>query len=179
MTNSGQERQKQQVSNSTIRTASKGAEEGASFFRVTDFDAQGRQFTVDPAIPPRAASAGEAQDQDADLPDGGWASASPRDAGRGLVALEQVAVRAQERVWAYRQKELPQLHQGEVVEQAGEDSAVGVFESGLADLALQDQQLVPQRPYRLCLPVAHRQQTQEADAVGRSKIGQAQQHDRS
>jgi hypothetical protein len=31
------------------------------------------------------------------------------------------------------------------VEQAGEDRGVGVREGGLADLALQDQQLVPQR----------------------------------
>ncbi|MFD8929604.1 hypothetical protein [Streptomyces mirabilis] len=67
-----------------------------------------------------------------------------------------------------------------MVEQAGEDSAVGVFEPGLADLALQDQQLVPQRQYLDVLPpVAHRQQTQESDGVDRSKIGQAQQHDRS
>ncbi|MER5795547.1 hypothetical protein [Streptomyces sp. NPDC001980] len=66
------------------------------------------------------------------------------------------------------------------MEQPGGDSAVDVFDPGLAGLALQDQQLVPQRQcLDALLPVAHRQQTQESDGVGRSKTGQAQQHDRS
>ncbi|MER6566839.1 hypothetical protein ABT288_11720 [Streptomyces sp. NPDC001093] len=97
-----------------------------------------------------------------------------------MAVLEQVAVPAQNRVWAYQQKEPPQLLHGEVVEQAGEDGAVGVLEPGLADLALQDQQLVPQRQYLdVLLRAAHRQQAQERNGVGRNKIGQAQQHDRS
>ncbi|MFD0035672.1 hypothetical protein ACWGDS_30520 [Streptomyces sp. NPDC055059] len=67
-----------------------------------------------------------------------------------------------------------------VVEQAGEDGAVGVVERGLADLALQDQQLVPQcQDLDLLAPVALRQQAQEREDVGGSEVGQAQQHDRS
>jgi hypothetical protein len=97
-----------------------------------------------------------------------------------VAALEQVAVPAQDRVRACQRKELPQLLQGEAVEQDGEDGAVGVLEPGLAYLALRDQQLVPQRRYLdVLLPVAHRQQTRESDGVGRGKIGQTQQHDGS
>ncbi|MER6951393.1 hypothetical protein ABT294_46000 [Nonomuraea sp. NPDC000554] len=40
---------------------------------------------------------------------------------------------------------MPQLVDREVVEQAGEDGAVGVGERGLADLTLQDEQLMPER----------------------------------
>jgi hypothetical protein len=50
----------------------------------------------------------------------------------------------QDRVRADQQQELLQLLHREVVEQAGEDSAVGVGERGLAVLALQDEQLMPQ-----------------------------------
>lgn len=56
-----------------------------------------------------------------------------------MVALEQVAVPAQDRVRAYLQKELPRLLQGQVVAQADEASAVGVLEPGLAYLALRNQ----------------------------------------
>ncbi|MFE4257039.1 hypothetical protein ACFRU3_48105 [Streptomyces sp. NPDC056910] len=45
-----------------------------------------------------------------------------------------------------------------VVEQAGEDGTVGVEEPGLADLALEDQQLVPQRQdLDVIVPLTHRQ----------------------
>ncbi|MFD4761843.1 hypothetical protein ACFWOJ_24125 [Streptomyces sp. NPDC058439] len=75
---------------------------------------------------------------------------------------------------------MPQLVHGEVVEQADEDRAVGVAEPGLADLALQDQQLVPQRAdLDVFVPIAHRQQAQEREGVGHGEVGQAQQHDRS
>jgi hypothetical protein len=67
------------------------------------------------------------------------ATASLWHAGRSVAPLEQVAVPAQERVGAYQQQEVPQLVHRKVVEQAGEDGAVGVGEGGLADLALQDQ----------------------------------------
>jgi hypothetical protein len=70
---------------------------------------------------------------------------------------QQVAVPAQERVGAYQQQKVPQLVNRDVTEQAGEDGAVGVGERGLADLALQDQQLVPQRQdFHVLVPVAHR-----------------------
>jgi hypothetical protein len=66
------------------------------------------------------------------------------------------------------------------VEQAGEQRTVGVGEHGLADLALQDQQLVPQREdLDIFVPLAHRQQPQEREGVGHGEVGQAQQHDRS
>jgi hypothetical protein len=53
-----------------------------------------------------------------------------------------------------------------VVQQAGEHGAVGVGEGGFADLALQDQQLVPQRQdLDVLLPVAHRQQAQEREGL--------------
>ncbi|MGW1093680.1 hypothetical protein ACWD4L_47930 [Streptomyces sp. NPDC002596] len=65
-----------------------------------------------------------------------------------------------------------------MVEQAGEDSAVGVRERGLADLALQDEQLVPKcKVLDVFVPVAHRQQAQEREGFGRGEVGQAQQHE--
>ncbi|MGX1668095.1 hypothetical protein [Streptomyces sp. NPDC055400] len=64
------------------------------------------------------------------------------------------------------------------MEQASEDDAVGIVERGLADLALQDQQLVPQRQYfDVLLPVTHRHQAQERNGRRRGEVGQAQQHD--
>ncbi|WP_406359317.1 hypothetical protein OHB56_00530 [Streptomyces sp. NBC_01635] len=67
-----------------------------------------------------------------------------------------------------------------MVEQAGEDGAIGVGEGGLANLALQDQQLVSERKdFDVLVAVAHRQQAQECQGVGRGEVGQAQQHDRS
>ncbi|MGW9030008.1 hypothetical protein ACWGQ5_39095 [Streptomyces sp. NPDC055722] len=67
-----------------------------------------------------------------------------------------------------------------VQEQVGEDSMVGIGKPGLADLALQDKQLVPQRQdVDVFVSVTHRQQAQERKGVGRGEIGQAQQYDRS
>ncbi|MFD0031469.1 hypothetical protein ACWGDS_43115 [Streptomyces sp. NPDC055059] len=97
-----------------------------------------------------------------------------------MASLEQVAVPAQKRVGVYQQQEVPQLVHGEVVEQAGEDSAVGVGERGLADLALQDQQLVTQcEDLDVFVSVTHRQQAQEREGVGSGEVGEAQQHERS
>jgi hypothetical protein len=97
-----------------------------------------------------------------------------------MAPFEQVAVPAQDRVRAYEQHELAQLVHRKVVEQAGEQRAVGVGEHGLADLALQDPQLVPQRQdLDVLFPIAHRQQPQKRDGVGHGEVGQAQQHDRS
>jgi hypothetical protein len=45
----------------------------------------------------------------------------------------------------YQQQELAQLPHWEVVEQPGEHHAIGLGERGLADLALPDDELVPQR----------------------------------
>jgi hypothetical protein len=97
-----------------------------------------------------------------------------------VALLEQVAVSAQHRVRAYRQQEVSQPVHREVVEQAGEDGAVGVGEGGFADLAFQDQWLVPERQdLDVLLAVAHRQEAQERQGVGRSEVGEAQQHERS
>ncbi|MER6128756.1 hypothetical protein ABT173_40605 [Streptomyces sp. NPDC001795] len=97
-----------------------------------------------------------------------------------MSSLEQVAMPPHDRVRAYQHQELAQLLPWEVVEQAGEDSAVGVGERGLADLALQYEQLVPQgKDLDVFVPVAHRQQAQERQGVGRGEAGQAQKHDRS
>lgn len=147
-----------------------------------DLDAQRRELTVDPAIPPRAVFVGQAQDQDqdADRADSGRAAASPRYASRGMAPLEQVPVPAMDGVRAYQQEKVAQLVHREVVEQAGEDSAVSGAECGLADLTLQDQQLMPQRQdLDVFVPVAHRQQAKEREGVGCGEVGQAQQHDRS
>ncbi|WP_329182687.1 hypothetical protein [Streptomyces sp. NBC_01477] len=66
------------------------------------------------------------------------------------------------------------------MEQADEDRAVGVGEGGLADLALQDQQLVSEcKDLDVLVPIAHRQQAQEGEGVGRGEVGQTQQHNRS
>ncbi|CDR17572.1 predicted protein [Streptomyces iranensis] len=54
---------------------------------------------------------------------------------------------------------MPQSVFGEVVEQAGEDGTVAVGEARLADLTLQDQQLVPEdEDLDVLLFVAHRQE---------------------
>jgi hypothetical protein len=67
-----------------------------------------------------------------------------------------------------------------VEEQAGENRAAGAGERGLAGLALQDQQLVPQGKYPdVFAPVTHRQQAQERAGGGGSEAGQALQHNRS
>jgi hypothetical protein len=79
-----------------------------------------------------------------------------------VATVEQVAVPPQDGVGAYQQQDVPQFRCREVMEQAGEDRAVGVGERGPADLALQNEQLVPER-----------------QSVGRGEVGQAQQHDRS
>ncbi|MFD0210639.1 hypothetical protein ACFVH9_16260 [Streptomyces hirsutus] len=77
-----------------------------------------------------------------------------------MASLEQVTVPAQDRVGAYQQQEVAQLVHGEVVEQAGEDSTVGVGECWLGNLALQDEQLVPQgENLHVFFAVAHRQET--------------------
>jgi hypothetical protein len=61
------------------------------------------------------------------------------------------------------------------MEQAGEDRTVGVGEGRPADLALQDQQLVPEhQDLDVFVTIAHRQQAQEREGVGRGKVGQAQ-----
>ncbi|NIY69255.1 hypothetical protein [Streptomyces malaysiensis] len=70
---------------------------------------------------------------------------------------EQVAMPAQDRVGADQEQKVPQSVFGEVVEQAGEDGAVYVGEGRLADLALQDQQLVPEyEDLDVLFSVAHR-----------------------
>ena len=86
----------------------------------------------------------------------------------------------QDRLRTDHQHEPPQLLPRQMVKQTGKDDAVGIGERGLADLALQHQQLMPQRQdLEVFVPVAHRQQAQECEGVGRSEVGQAQQHDRS
>ncbi|WP_431969208.1 hypothetical protein [Actinacidiphila sp. bgisy160] len=73
------------------------------------------------------------------------------------------------------QQETAQLALREVVEQAGDDRTVGVGERGHAYLALQDQQLVPQREdLDVLVLIAHRQQAQEREGVGRGRVGQGQ-----
>ncbi|MEU1665299.1 hypothetical protein ABZ547_17095 [Streptomyces sparsogenes] len=51
---------------------------------------------------------------------------------------------AQHRLGADQQQKVPQSVFGEVAEQAGQDGTVAVGEARLADLTLQDQQLVPE-----------------------------------
>ncbi|SOF02062.1 hypothetical protein SAMN05446589_9132 [Streptomyces sp. OV198] len=82
---------------------------------------------------------------------------------------------AQDRVGVYQEQEVPQLVFGELVQQAGEDRAVGLGEHRLLGLALQDKELVAQRQYLgVLVAVVHRQRAQERQGVGRSEIGQAQ-----
>jgi hypothetical protein len=145
-----------------------------------DLDPQGRELAMDAPIPPRGVLTGEAQDQGADRADGGRASTPSWYAGRGVLPFEQVAVPAQDRVGAYQEKELVQLVDREVVEQAGEDGAVGLGEGRSADMALQNHELVSERKeLDVLIAVAHRQQAKEGEGVGRGEVGQAQQHDRS
>lgn len=61
---------------------------------------------------------------------------------------------AQDRVGPYEQQEVAQFVLGEVVEQAGEDGEIGVGEVRLPDLALEDQQLVPQRGISMSLSLS-------------------------
>ncbi|MFB7112520.1 hypothetical protein [Streptomyces sp. NPDC056190] len=54
-----------------------------------------------------------------------------------------------------------------MVEQPGEGAGLGIGEGGLADLALQYKQLVPQgEDLDVFVAVAHRQQAQERQGVG-------------
>ncbi|MFE7246042.1 hypothetical protein [Streptomyces sp. NPDC057580] len=97
-----------------------------------------------------------------------------------MALFEQVAVPPQDRVGTHQQQEPAQLVHRETMEQASEQRTVGVGERGLADLALQDQQLVPQREdLDVFVPLTHRQQPQERERMGDGEVGQAQQHDRS
>ncbi|MGE7436686.1 hypothetical protein [Kitasatospora sp. NPDC001175] len=58
------------------------------------------------------------------------------------------------------------------MEQAGEDGTIGVGEGGLADLALQDQQLVTEcEDLDVLLPAAHRQQPQQREGAGHGEVG--------
>ena len=58
-----------------------------------------------------------------------------------------------------QQQKVPQPVFGEVVEQAGEGSAISVGEGRLAHLTLQDQQLVPEhQDLDVLFSVAHRQE---------------------
>jgi hypothetical protein len=67
-----------------------------------------------------------------------------------------------------------------VAEQPGEHHEVGLGERGLADLALQDDELVPQRQdLDVLLVITHGQQAHERERVRQGEVGQAQQHDRS
>jgi hypothetical protein len=60
------------------------------------------------------------------------------------------------------------------MEQAGEQRALGVGERGLADLALQDQQLMSQREdLDVFVSRAHRQEPQKREGVGHGKVGQS------
>ena len=87
---------------------------------------------------------------------------------------------AQQRVRANQQQELAQVAHREVVEQSREHHAIGLGERGLADLALQDDELVPQRQDLDVLPlIAHGQEAHERERVRQGEVGQAQQHDRS
>lgn len=80
---------------------------------------------------------------------------------------------------AYQQQEAPQSRCREVVEQAGKDRAVGAGEHRPADLALQNEQQVPQRKdLNAFIATARRQQAQERQSTGRGEEGQAQQDDR-
>ncbi|BBJ46958.1 hypothetical protein SSPO_096760 [Streptomyces antimycoticus] len=55
---------------------------------------------------------------------------------------------------------MPQSVFGQVVEQSGEDSAIADGQGRLADLALQDKQLVPKHEdLDVLVSVAHRQET--------------------
>jgi hypothetical protein len=84
-----------------------------------------------------------------------------------VFGTHKVAVPAQDRVRSGQQEEMAQLVHPKVVEQTGEDSTVGVGERGLANLALQDQQFVPQsQDLDVPISVTHRQQAQERDGIG-------------
>ena len=81
-----------------------------------------------------------------------------------MPSLERVTVPPQDRLRTDHQHEPPQLLPRQMVKQTGKDDAVGIGERGLADLALQHQQLMPQRQdLEVFVPVAHRQQAQQRD----------------
>ncbi|MDW6063963.1 hypothetical protein SAZ11_45930 [Streptomyces sp. FXJ1.4098] len=93
---------------------------------------------------------------------------------------EQLTMPPQHRLGADQQEKVPQSVFGQVAQKAGEDGTVAVGEARLADLTLQDQQLVPEyEDLDVLVSVAHRQEAQERQGVGRGEVSQAQQHDRS
>ncbi|MEU0836400.1 hypothetical protein [Streptomyces sp. NPDC005969] len=66
------------------------------------------------------------------------------------------------------------------MEQASEQRTVGVGEHGLADLAPQDQQLVPQREdLDVFVPLTHRQQPQERERMGDGEVAPAAETSRA
>ncbi|MFE4757563.1 hypothetical protein ACFRIB_46530 [Streptomyces mirabilis] len=96
-----------------------------------------------------------------------------------MATVEQVAVPPQDGVRGVPAAGGAAVSLREVVEQAGKDRAVGAGEHGPADLALQDEQQVPQRKdLHAFIATAQRQQAQERQSTGRGEEGQAQQHDR-
>jgi hypothetical protein len=57
--------------------------------------------------------------------------------------------------------------------------AVAVAKGGLADPALQDEELMPQRKdLDVLAAVSPRQQSKQREGVGRGEAGQARRHDR-
>ncbi|MEU5646400.1 hypothetical protein [Streptomyces milbemycinicus] len=73
---------------------------------------------------------------------------------------EQLPMPAQHRLGADQQQKVPQPVFGQVAQKAGEDGTVAVGEARLADLTLQDQQLVPEyEDLDVLVSVAHRQET--------------------
>jgi hypothetical protein len=97
-----------------------------------------------------------------------------------VTALEQIAVPPQDRVRLHQQQQASQFVRRQAVKEAGEYGTVGGGKGGLADLALQNQQLMTEREdLDVLLESAHRQQAQDRQDVGRSEVGQTQQHDSS
>jgi hypothetical protein len=83
-------------------------------------------------------------------------------------------------VRAHQRQEPAKPFHRQTTRQSGHERTIDIRERGLGDLALKNQQLMPEhQDLHVLLLLTHRQQAQQGKSVGRGKVGQAQQHERS
>lgn len=110
-----------------------------------------------------------------------WSAAFPalRPGRDGMAACDQVAVPARDRVRAYQQPQSAQHVPRQPVQQGSQERAIAHCETDVfaAELASEHHDLAAQREdFRIPLPIAHAEQTQQRVRVRHGQIGQSKQH---
>jgi hypothetical protein len=133
-------------------------------------------------VPPTGILPGQAQHQSPYRAHGPQ-SARPLGPEPGSVpAGDQIAMPAQDRIWAYQQPQPSQPLHRQPVQQRCQECPVNRGEPHflLAQLTLQHRDLMAQgEDLRIFVAVAHRQQAQYGERVRRGQVGESQQHDRT